>query len=164
MFLRKTKGIIIVFFAIILFFVTIITFGLIGSKDEYKSLSGGSSSATFSNLDVNIIVDKYGVYHITESFDVVLNSYGLTEIIRVIPYLTSTERVVDGKTIKNELKAKITNEKLTAWNHETLNLYYDEVNGFVTFGIKDSEGFDKGVTQSYVISYDYSIWWNRCWY
>ena len=65
-------------------------------------------NVTFSNLDINIIVNENGAYDISETFDVTINSAGLTEIIRYIPYYTSVEHLKDDGSVEEKiLYAKI---------------------------------------------------------
>ena len=112
--------------------------------------------ATFSNLDVDIVVDQNGKYHISETFDVKLLRSGLSEVVRYVPYMTSTKyKNDDGSIVTMQKLAKVTNTELTTSGNERLILYYDEITGYITFGIRSVGFYQLNSTHHYTLSYVY---------
>lgn len=110
------------------------------------------------NLNIDAVVGKDNVIKVTETFDVTFNSYGLTEVVRLIPYATKVKRLDNnGKEKESLLFARITNIKGTGDQVSSCNLYQDEVSGYLTIGLKADSYVPVGTTRSYTISYDYDM-------
>lgn len=114
------------------------------------------SPINITRLNVVANVDESGIITVTEDFDVQFNKSNLHEVTRYIPYACYQYREIDGKVEKDTKYAKITNIFGVGEYGETLNTYVDEVNGYITIGMKDSAGFALNSIRTYRISYTYN--------
>lgn len=121
-----------------------------GGADYYQS------PINITRLNVVANVDESGIITVTEDFDVQFNKSNLHEVTRYIPYACYQYREIEGKVEKDAKYAKISNISGIGEYGETLNTYVDEVNGYITIGMKDSAGFALNSIRTYQISYTYN--------
>ena len=153
---KKSKIIVSIFFAVALVFFSIVLFTMdIVSSSPSKEALSSISPVTISRLNVNATVQKTGQIDVEETFDVVFEKSGLHEVIRYVPYACYQYREIDGKVQKNVVYAQITDVSGNGEQGEQFNTYVDEINGYVTFGLKDYGGFSLGETRTFSIKYSY---------
>jgi len=154
----KTIPIVVAFLCLLIFLFSF-QFGGVYYSSNSTSMS---PAATFENLSIDILVDKNGRYHVTENFDVTLKKQGLTEVVRFIPYFTSTSHIQeDGSIDKTILLARITEYELQTSGPESLKLYVDEITGYLTFGIKTVGTYEVNSKHNFEIYYIYDLGTDR---
>lgn len=113
-----------------------------------------SSTVSMPSLYVKAVVNQDGTIDVSETFEMKFLTNGLTEAIRYVPYVCYQYRDIDGKVEKSVCYAKISDASGTGGD---FNVYVDEITGYLTFGLKDRSGFEKGETRTFTISYSYDI-------
>ena len=125
---------------------------------DLSNYSKSNDVVSIQNLNVAALVSKDNVISVEETFDVKFNKEGLSEVVRMIPYAsTSYYENKNGKVKKTYFVAKLDNLKGRGEQGEDFNVYIDEETGYLTFGLKNPSYFELGETRSFKISYDYDM-------
>jgi len=152
----KCIGITACVLAFIIFLSLIITpmFGWVESSDSDEPIT---PSASVSNLNVVATIDRDRNINVTETFSMTFLKDHLTEAIRYVPYAGFEYRTVDGKTQRRATYNHIDNITGTGVHGEKLRLYYDELTGYITIGLKSNTFIPKDEIRDYTISYTYEL-------
>lgn len=136
-----------------LFSVILFNMNILATSNTVSS--GVVSPVEITRLNVTASVDKCGVVTVSENFDVKFKEPGLHEVVRYVPYACYQYREIGGEVERDTKYAKITNITGSGENGEKLNTYVDEINGYITIGLKDGAGFDIE-TRTFTIGYTYN--------
>ncbi|MBR2908915.1 MAG: DUF2207 domain-containing protein [Clostridia bacterium] len=161
--MKKAKKIIL--YCVLALFGVLVCFAFMGidaiETGELVNLSyydESQDNVSIHNLYVDAVVRDDNSVKVTETFDVTFNDYGLTEVVRFIPYATKVQRIdKNGKIQESMLYARITGISGTGDKVESCNIYQDEIAGCTTIGLKARSSVPVGTTRSYQISYTYHM-------
>jgi len=135
----------------------------VGPQSDLKdnNLAGyneANDKVSFHNLHVDAEVGYDNKIYITETFSVKFNDDQISEIIRALPYYSTVYRKNNnGKVEKETVVNKISEISKESENNETLNIYTDEVNGFIVVGIKSDYFVPINETRTYTLRYTYDL-------
>lgn len=148
----------VVFLAIYIFVFFVPSLFSSNSSYNLSSYDEREDVITINSLHIDASVSKNNTIEVTESFSVTFNQSNLTEVVRLIPYITTTYRSTeDGGVSSSLLVARIYDVSGEGEFGETLNLYPDEVSGYLTIGLKTNRYIPLGETRDYVIRYTYDF-------
>lgn len=117
-----------------------------------------NDDVSFHNLHVDAEISLDNKIYVTETFSVTFNTWGLTEVVRALPYYSTIYRENNaGKVEKQTVINKITGISKESYYNEELNVYTDEIQGFVVVGIKADTYIPENSTRSYTLSYTYDL-------
>lgn len=148
-------AVIICVFSIIFFMADFFNF-----DDFYfneASYQESDDAASFHDLNVNLYIDSYNRVSVVEDFNVTFNRSDTREVVRFIPYSYFAYRSEGTKVNKKPVVAKISSIYGEGDNNEKLNVYTDEISGYLTIGLKAATYIQKGETRHYKISYTYDM-------
>jgi len=159
---KSSKIIFSVISAVVMVVLSIIFFtaDFLDKKTNINLLNYNESKDAVSihNLHIDAEVSKENKLKVTETFSVTFNKSGLTEVVRLIPYVCYNYRQTEGgKVEKDIVLAQIYDIQGSGDNQEVLKTYVDEEDGFLTIGLKSSTFIPKGETRQYQMSYTYDL-------
>ena len=154
----KKKNIISFVFLSIFLVIFLIAFCSKGTNQgvefDIDHYNESHDNISINNLHIDAHVNRDNSINIKETFDVTFNKSGLSEVIRLVPYKSVVYRDLNGKVKKDVAASKISNIEVGGAEK---TFYVDEITGTVTIGLKNYEKYKKGETQSFSISYLYSM-------
>ena len=125
---------------------------------DLSNYSELNDNVSMTNLHVDIDVSSENIVYVTETFDMTFNKSSLTEVVRYVPYYCKTYRIDEnGKVKEDVLIAKISDIDGHGDEVDAVLLYEDEIEGYVTIGLKSYSYIPYGETRSYSISYTYDM-------